>query len=150
MGLDKVALIVGIMSDYEIDVAKWIACEIMDRATSTDIILAFPCLLTQIFLYTEVPELLDIDRFLRRRTTIDLGLIKDVTNPISKIAKMTSTMVNDAYESQGKRQDTERGGTPTETGQSKPQASYVAGTFSTSTYHLLRHHDYPHPGHFQL
>lgn len=46
VGPDKATLIACIMSGYEIDIAKWIAHEIRDRATSIDTVLAFPYLYT--------------------------------------------------------------------------------------------------------
>lgn len=70
------------MLGYKIYVAKWIAREIRDRETRTDTVLAFPYLVTQIFLEARVPELPDIDQFLWLRTKTDLRLIRDITNPI--------------------------------------------------------------------
>lgn len=82
MGMDKAAPILSIMSGYGINVAKWISHEIRDRDTNTDKLLDFPYMLTQIYLEKGVPEIPDIDRFLRSRTTTNLGLIRDITNPI--------------------------------------------------------------------
>lgn len=44
---DKSALIAGIILGYEIDVDKWISWDIRDREMSTNMMITFPCLLTQ-------------------------------------------------------------------------------------------------------
>lgn len=50
----------------------------------TDVILAFPCFFTQIYLEAKVSKLLDMDQFIEPNNTTDLGLIKDATNPMSR------------------------------------------------------------------
>ncbi|KAF3684980.1 hypothetical protein FXO38_00027 [Capsicum annuum] len=98
VGPDKASLIVGKISSYENDIAKWIAQEIRDRSNITNTILAFPFLLIQIYLDAGVQEFPGINRFLRPKTTIDMGLIKDVSNLISKMTKLATSMVSDTYE----------------------------------------------------
>lgn len=93
-----------------------------------DTVLAFPCLLTKICLGARVPEILEIDGFLWTRTTIDLGLIRYINDPMSRMAKLCALTVSDAYESRGS--DTIRAldivHTPTDTGQSEPQSTDVS------------------------
>lgn len=50
MGMNKAALITGIISGHAINMAKWIAREIKYRVTSTNTMMAFPFLLIQIFI----------------------------------------------------------------------------------------------------
>lgn len=101
MGPNKEAFIASIISGYEIDVSKLIAHEIRYKATITNLVMAFPCLLTQIFLEAGVPELLDINRFFRLRITNNLGLVRDITNPISKMEKLGVSKISKAYKARG-------------------------------------------------
>lgn len=82
-----------------------------------------------------MPELPDINRFLRPRTTIDLGLIRDVTNPISKMAKLGTSIISDAYEAgeDDSTRFTDIGDIPIKTVQSMSQASDAAVTSRTPT-----------------
>lgn len=62
---DQTALIASIINGYEMDVAKWIARKIYDRAVSTDIAMEFSCLLAQICLDVGVPEITGVDLFIQ-------------------------------------------------------------------------------------
>ncbi|KAF3633134.1 hypothetical protein FXO38_25740 [Capsicum annuum] len=53
------------------------------------------------------------------------------------MSKLAASIVSDAYEAQGQREDTERRDTPIDIGQAKPQASDIAGTSSTPTPPLI-------------
>lgn len=90
--------------------------------TSTDTMLAFPCLFNQIFLEVGVLELPDINQFCRLRTMVDLGLIKDITNSILKMLKLDISLISEACEARGDNTTwfTDMGDTPTNTGQSRP------------------------------
>lgn len=48
------------------------------------VILEFPCLFMKIWLDARVQELPDIDQFDKPKSTIDMGFIRDVTNPMVK------------------------------------------------------------------
>ncbi|KAF3624125.1 hypothetical protein FXO37_31516 [Capsicum annuum] len=85
LSLDKAALVAGIMVVYEIDVAKWIARKTRDRATSTNKVMAFLCLLTQICLNAGVQELPDVDQFIIACTTKNLGLFRDNATPCPRL-----------------------------------------------------------------
>lgn len=95
--------------------------------TSTNNIIAFPYLLTQIYLITRVQENQDIDQFIRTWTTKYVVLIKDNANPISKEAKIGATMIRKVYVAKGKEIETTRltdkGETLTTTTQFEPQIS---------------------------
>lgn len=107
------------MEGYEIDVSKYIAREIRDREMSTHTIMVYSCLWTQIFLDAGVPTLLDIDQFISPYTTIDLGLVRDDADRMSKKGKMGTTIITQAYEAREHDTNVARftnmGDTPNET-----------------------------------
>lgn len=103
MGSDYEKLKEGIILSYEINVTKWVVPKIKYSSTRIDIVLTFHFLLTQIYFELGVLDLLDIHRFLRPRTRINLGLIRDVTNPVSRTDKLAALMVSDVYEVERQR-----------------------------------------------
>lgn len=58
------ALIVGLVVEYHFDMTQFIAIDIYNREVGTNLILAFPCILTQIYLEIGMLELLDIDQYI--------------------------------------------------------------------------------------
>lgn len=57
------------------------------------VVLAFPSLLTQIFLEARVTKLPDINKYIEPKTTTDLGLIRDTMNPMTKKAKQRAVIL---------------------------------------------------------
>lgn len=67
-------LVVGLMVGYKLDVSQFITREIWDRTVGTENeILAFPYLLTYIFLDARVTKLLEINQFDETNSITDLG-----------------------------------------------------------------------------
>ncbi|KAF3614120.1 hypothetical protein FXO38_35844 [Capsicum annuum] len=99
---------------------------------NTTIFMAFPCMFTHICLDMGVAEVPGIDMLLRLKTKTNLGLIRDVSNPISKEDKLGATIIQGAFEDGGHRDDTagftDMGDSPTKTGHSKNQTSNVEDT----------------------
>lgn len=93
---NKATLIVGILEENDIDIAKIITCEIQDRVMSTGTSLAFLCLMTKICLDNRVPIIPEVDNFTVDHRTIDLGLIRDQANPISRI-KISVVLLQGAF-----------------------------------------------------
>lgn len=54
----------------------------------------------------EVQEIPDADKFIQPQTIIDLGLIQDNNNPISKVEKMEEIMIRLAFPDWGLGTDT--------------------------------------------
>lgn len=106
MGPGKVALVEGIMLGYKIDVAKWISQEISDRTMSTNMAIAFSCLLLKICIDAGVAQLSRIDQFMRLKIMIDLGLFRDITSPIDGVAKLGTTMIQRVFNPGGHRHNT--------------------------------------------
>lgn len=102
----KAALVADIMVGYEINIAKWIAREIKYWVMSTNKVMAFPCLMTHICLDAGVQEYLNVDQFIRPGSTINLGLIRDIDYPISKVANMGATLIREVYKFREHRVDT--------------------------------------------
>lgn len=76
------------MAGYQFNVGQFIYRDIPDREVCTDkVILAFPCLVTQIFFDKGMLELLHVDQYIKPKNTTDLGLIWDPINPITRQAK---------------------------------------------------------------
>lgn len=48
-----------------------------------------------------MPKLPDIDQFFSLRTTTDLGLLKDIKNPISKMEKLGILIISETYRARG-------------------------------------------------
>lgn len=63
------------MEGYEIDVANIIMIKIYDGVVSTDITLAFLCLLKQFYLEEGVLEITTVGQLMTVHRTVDLGLI---------------------------------------------------------------------------
>lgn len=98
---DRATLVKGIMDGYEIDITKIIPRYFHDREVSTDTTLAFPYLLTQICPKEGVSEISGVEQYLMVWKTINLCLIKDVTNPVSK-AKVGGYTTSDSFQNGGK------------------------------------------------
>lgn len=81
------------MAGYELDVAKLKVREKQDWAVGMDVFLAFPYLLTKINLDAGVLGIPDVDHLIKRRNNINLGLIYDVANPISKAINMGAIII---------------------------------------------------------
>lgn len=77
-------LIAKITIGYDFNVEKFISREIHNWAAGTNVVLAFPFILTQICLEDCVFELPNVDHFIKPKNITDLGLICDTANPISK------------------------------------------------------------------
>lgn len=75
------------------------------------------------------------DQILRPKTIINLGLIRDLPNPISRSAKLEAIIIQGAFEAGGPGHETtgftELDDTPTETVKSEPQASDAMRTSQT-------------------
>lgn len=85
---------------------------------STDTIITFLCLLTQIYLDVGVPDLPDIDMFIRLCYTINLSLSRCVVNPMYKASKIGESMRTKAFGTRGPSIETsgltDLGNTPAE------------------------------------
>lgn len=64
-----------------------------------NLFLAFSCIITQIFLAVRVQELPVIDQFIEQKNTTDLGLIREVKNPMTRQAKQATTLLAQAMQS---------------------------------------------------
>ncbi|KAF3683170.1 hypothetical protein FXO37_01992 [Capsicum annuum] len=87
----------------------------------------------QIYLEAAIQELPGVDQFLRPRTTTKLGLIKFITNLISKISKLAVAMASDDYEALGQSKDTKMVDTQIETRQPGPRDFDIEGIYSPPT-----------------
>lgn len=78
----------GLMTGYEFNMGEFLAQEIQDRAVGREkILLAYPCMITQMCFTVGVQELPGIDELIELTNTTDLGLIRDTINPMAKQAK---------------------------------------------------------------
>lgn len=56
-------------------------------------ILAFPCMLTRIYLEARIPTLPKVDHYIEPRNTFDLGLIRDAQNLMARPKKEGTMML---------------------------------------------------------
>lgn len=92
------------MIGHKEDASKWIAIEIRDPSMSKDTVMAFPILLTEIFLDVNVPKLPDVDRYIKPQTTNDL-FISYKANPMSTGGKKGATLTCQVYEAREHKTD---------------------------------------------
>lgn len=130
--LDRAIQITGIMEGYDLGIAKWIERDICDWEVRTDTALAFPCLLTQIFLDEKVIEIPGVYEFIKPLSNTNLDPIQDVASPISKPVKLGATLFREKFWAIGHRINTPGltniFETLDETSQSKPLDVDEAGT----------------------
>ncbi|KAF3654962.1 hypothetical protein FXO38_00067 [Capsicum annuum] len=88
-------LIEGVMSGYEFYITQFISREISDRAVGIDVILAFPCLLTQIFFEVGVPVLIKVYQYIESKNTTDLELTWYTANPMTRKEKQRAVMLDE-------------------------------------------------------
>lgn len=70
----RAVLVLGAIAVYEFDVSQFISRELWDRAVRREkLVLAFPCLITQIFLEAGVPKLPTINQFIKIKNATDWG-----------------------------------------------------------------------------
>lgn len=84
MSPDRTTLVVGILEDYKIVIAKIIARGLHNLVVSTDTTLGTPYLLIQICLKEGIPMIFVIDQFMMVHKNTDSSLIWDFSNPILK------------------------------------------------------------------
>lgn len=90
--------IVGFMTSYEFDIKEFLARYIRDQDIGGEkLLLAYPCLITQLCLAIGVQELLDINKMIESTNTTDLGLIRDTTNLLSRQARRGADMLAEIY-----------------------------------------------------
>lgn len=106
LSLDRDTLVEVIMEVYESVVAKVISREICDGVVSIDTALAFPCLLMQLYLDQGMSDISRVDQFFKVWGIIHLGLIRDVSNPISKVPKVEAFLLLQAFQAGGHCIDT--------------------------------------------
>lgn len=78
-------MIANFIVSYKFYIGEFLAQVLKDRAVGRQKeLLAYPCMLTQIFLAVGVMELPGIEKMIEAQSTFDIGLIRDATNHLSK------------------------------------------------------------------
>lgn len=73
-------MIVGFITNYEFDVGEFLSQEMRYRVVGSEkLLLAYSCMIIQLYLDLVVREFLSIDKMLEATNTTDLGLIRDAT-----------------------------------------------------------------------
>lgn len=98
-------------------------------------------------------ELLDIDQYIELKTTVDLRLIRDAANPMTRQEKQVAIILAEIVRNRDVNPEAadlnETNNTLNEGGQSEPQSSNAAGTYSAPIPHSRHHYVQPHPGYLQ-
>ncbi|MCE0482069.1 hypothetical protein HAX54_040448, partial [Datura stramonium] len=85
LSTDKAALVACIMSEYLLNIPWTIAIEIRERAVKENTTLLFPSLIYQVCMESRVPVFPDIDHMITNIRTVDIALIKDDLNPVTRV-----------------------------------------------------------------
>lgn len=97
-----VALTTGLVVGYEFNVGEFLAWEMKDKAMGGEkLLLAYLCLITQLCLAAGVQELPDINKMIEPSKTLDLGLIRDTTNPLAKQVRRATDIVANMFKQSG-------------------------------------------------
>lgn len=104
----RVALIARFIASYEFDVRDFLAQEIIEQALGgKKSLLAYPCMATLICLAMGVQELSGIDEMIEAMNTTNLGLIRDIANPLDKKERNRADMLAEMYRQSGQTETTD-------------------------------------------
>lgn len=83
MSIVWIALIAGFIAGYVFGIGVFLALEMRYWAVGGEkLLLAYPYMIMQLFLDPGVRELPGVNEILEAMNTTDLGMIKDVANPL--------------------------------------------------------------------